>query len=187
MTDVPHPESTPQPEGPRTVLDERYAFRGTYDTEPEGLCRVRILAHRGQPPVMVITELIDNPSTSVTNLVEILAAELIARHLPHRFEVVGEDPVTLIEHYEPMRSARTGRRGHPTYDRVTFQSWAPRAIWFGGQQRLALAEPDWRHLPDHEVRQFLGEEADDLPQAPLPPDGHLDADYDERQGGYEED
>ena len=186
MPEIPQPELMPRPDGPIKVLDYEYAFRGTWDWESEGRCRVRLLEHQGQPPVMVITELIDNPSTSVTNMVEILAAELIAKHLPHRFEVVGEDPVTLIEHYEPMHSARTGRRGHPTYDRVTFQSWTPRRIWLGGQQRLSLAEPDWRHLPDHEVRQFLGDEAGDLPQGPPPPDEHLEADYDDRQSGWEE-
>ncbi len=50
---------------------------------------------------MILTELNDNPSTSVTNMVEILAAELITKHFSQRFEEVDEEPVVLIEHYEP--------------------------------------------------------------------------------------
>jgi hypothetical protein len=141
--------------------DYEYAFRGTWDKEPDGRCRVRILQQDGQPPTMILTELNSNPSTSVTNMVEVLAAELIAKHFPVRFEAVGEDPVVLIEHYEPMQDRR-GRRGKPTYDRVAFASWSPRKVWLGGQERLSLAEPDWRHLPEAEVRALLGEEADDL-------------------------
>src|SRR5689334_12025213 len=108
--------------------DDEYAFRGTWDREPEGRCRVRILQESGKPPTMVLTELNDNESTSVTNLIEVLAAELIARHFPSRFEVVGEEPVTLIEHYPPRPGARGRRAIEPTYDRVGFASWVPRRV-----------------------------------------------------------
>lgn len=148
---------------PAKTADYRYAFRGTWDKAPEGTCRVRILEDGRRPPILVLTELNANASTSVTNMVEVLAAELIANHFPHRFEQIGEDPVTLIEHYEPLRDDRTGRRGKPTYDRVTFASWTPRRVWLGGQARLSLGEPEWKHLPDDEVRRLLGAEADDLP------------------------
>jgi hypothetical protein len=148
------------------TADYEYAFRGTWDREPKGRCRVRILEAVGTPPVLILTELTANPSTSVTNLVEVLAAELIARHFPHRFEVVGEEPVILIEHYEPLCDEPRGRRGQPTYDRVVFGSWAPRRVWLGGQERLSLGEPDWHHLAYEEVRTLLGAEADDLPGTP---------------------
>jgi hypothetical protein len=46
--------------------DYLYAFRGTWDREPEGRCRVRILQGDGKPPILVLTELTSNPSTSVT-------------------------------------------------------------------------------------------------------------------------
>src|SRR5215211_1815337 len=117
-------DQDPSPEGEtiagmQKTHDYQYAFRGTWDKEPEGKCRVRILMREEDPqPVMVLTELNDNESTSVTNMVEVLAAELIATHFPVRFEAVGEDPVTLIEHYEPRHDERRGRRGKPTYDRV---------------------------------------------------------------------
>lgn len=148
----------------RKTVDYRYRFRGTWDRQPEGTCRVRILeGEEGTQPVLILTELTENASTSVTNCIEILAAELIVKHFPQRFEQVGEDPVTLIEHYEPHGDERRGERGKPTYDRVTFGRWVPRKVWLGGQARLSLGEPAWAHLPEDRVRRLLGDEADDLP------------------------
>jgi hypothetical protein len=112
--------------------DFLYAFRGTWDHEPEGRCRVRILQADGTPPILILTELNSNPSTSVTNMVEVLTAELIAKHFPVRFEAVGEDPAIVVEHYEPLQDDHTGRREKPTYDRVTFADWRPRRVWLGG-------------------------------------------------------
>lgn len=146
--------------------DDRYRFRGIWDQDPEGVCRVRILQRQeGAQPVMILSELDENGSTSVTNLIEVLAAELIARHFPHRFEAVADDPVLLIEHYPPRAEPRRGASGRPEYDRVTFGAWRPRKIWLGGQERRSLGEPDWTHLPDDRVRALLGDEADDLPAA----------------------
>lgn len=159
----PQPEQPPgEPLGLTKTVDYRHRFRGNYDREAEGTCRVRILEREGQPPTMVLTELNENASTSVTNCVEILAAELIAKHFPHRFEVVDEDPVTLVEHYEPSPPVDGRRRRDATYDRVAFDRWVPRRIWLHGQERLSLEGPDWRHLPAPEVRELLGEEANDL-------------------------
>lgn len=103
------------------VHDAPYAYRGTWDAEPEGVCRLRIFAQEGRTPVMVCSELPENPSTSITNLAEILAAELIACYLPHRFEEM--EPVVWLEHYpaEPDPRGRAARR--PTWDRVSFSSW----------------------------------------------------------------
>lgn len=157
-------ESKPPAEarGAAKTFDYRYAFRGTWDKEREGVCRVRILQPENDPPIMVLTELHENASTSVTNCVEILVAELIAKHFPYRFEVVDEDPISLIEHYEPSPIVNGKRRRDATYDRVVFESWVPRRVWLHGQERLTLGTPDWRHIPPHEVKEMLGEEADDL-------------------------
>jgi hypothetical protein len=144
--------------------DERYAFRGYYDREPGGECRVRILQAPDKPPILIVTELPENRTTSVTNLMETLAPELIGRHLPHRYEVLDEEPAIVIEHYPPVQDPRGRVREKATYDRVTFANWHPRKVWLHGQERLSLGEPEWHHLPDDEVRSLLGDEADDLPQ-----------------------
>ena len=111
--------------------DYEYAFYGFYDKEAQGRCRVRILQEPNEPPILIITELSTNPSTSVTNMVETLVPELIAKHLLHRYDVIDEDPALVIEHYESVPEQR-GRRGKPTYDQVTFASWRPRKVWLGG-------------------------------------------------------
>jgi hypothetical protein len=144
--------------------DFRYPFRGYYDREPGGACRVRILQEPGKPPILVLTELPENETTSVTNLMETLAPELIGRHLPHRYEVIDEEPAIVIEHYPPVEDPRGRVRGRATYDRVTFDSWRPTKVWFHGQERLSLGEPEWRHMADAEVRELHGDEADELPQ-----------------------
>jgi hypothetical protein len=64
-------EPTPLPEAlPRTkAADNRDAFRGTWDKEPEGQCRVRIPVgeEKDDQPVMILTKLNDNPSTNSRN------------------------------------------------------------------------------------------------------------------------
>jgi hypothetical protein len=81
----------------------RYPFRGTWDKASHGLCRVRFFERAAETSVIVCTELPDNPSTSVTNMAEILAAELIARHFPQRFDDAAR--VACLELY-PARHDR---------------------------------------------------------------------------------
>jgi hypothetical protein len=57
-----------------------------------GKCRIRIYQGDGQAPVVACSQLPDNPNTSVTNMAEYLAAEVIEEHqLP--------TPLKWIEHY----------------------------------------------------------------------------------------
>ena len=51
--------------------------RSTFDRDPHGVCWVRVFEETGQPPVIVMGELPQNTSTSVTNMAEYLAPELI--------------------------------------------------------------------------------------------------------------
>ncbi len=63
-----------------------------------------------------------------------------------------------MEHYPEERDkrGRLGRRA--TWDRVSFDSWAPRRVRFGGLERLSLGEPGWRPMPLTEVEQLIGED-----------------------------
>ena len=57
-----------------------------------GRCRVRIYQEDGRPSVVICSQLPDNDNTSVTNMAEYLAAEIIQEHqLP--------TPLAWIEHY----------------------------------------------------------------------------------------
>ncbi len=105
---------------------------------------------------MVLSEDPANPSTSITNAMEFLAPEAIRHFCPERFE--WDEVVVLLEHYpeERDRRGRLGRR--PSWDRVSFASWAPRKVRFGRQERLSLGEPEWHSLPLTEVEQLIGKE-----------------------------
>ena len=82
-------------------------------------------------------------------MAEYLAPALIQRHFPHRFEELP--PAIFLEHYVEERTpaGRLGRK--PTWDRLSFHSWAPRRVWLSGQERISFGDPHWEHLPEHEV------------------------------------
>ena len=98
-------EPKPSPDKPKTA-DYLYAFRGTFDREPHGVSWVRVFKEASQTPVIVMGELPQNTSTSVTNMAEYLAPELIQRHFPQRFEELP--PAIFLEHYVEERTPRDG-------------------------------------------------------------------------------
>lgn len=161
----PYPDEKPDVEGMPKTADYLYEYRGMWDREPDAICWVRVFEEEGQTPVIVMAEHPRNASTSVTNMAELLAAELIQRHFPQRFDYAP--PAILLEHYprELHASGRTAMK--PTWDRLSFHSWAPRRVWLGGQERLAFGEPEWRSISEHEVEALLGlDETRALPPAP---------------------
>jgi hypothetical protein len=146
-------DQEPRPE-PVKVIDEEYRFRGYHDRHPDGICRVRLFHREGATPVLVISEHPENQSTSVTNAAEFLACEIIRDVIPERFEYL--EPAIILEHYAEIRDPR-GRLIHEeTWDRLSFESWAPRLVWIGGQQRLSFGAPEWRSLPRREVIALIG-------------------------------
>jgi hypothetical protein len=70
--------------------DYVHEYRGYWSEG--GRCRIRINREEGCEPVVVCSQLPDNENTSVTNMAEYIAAEIIEEHeLP--------TPLTWIEHY----------------------------------------------------------------------------------------
>src|SRR5918995_6930310 len=97
----PEDELTPSPRMPKTA-DFLYAFRGTFDREPHEVCWVRVFEDASQNPVIVMGELPQNTSTSVTTMAEYLAPALIQRHFLRRFEELP--PAIFLEHYVEERT-----------------------------------------------------------------------------------
>ena len=108
---------------PKTA-DYIYAFHGTWDLEPHGVCWVRMFEEEGQTPVIVVSELPQNTSTSVMNMAEHLAPELLQRHFPHRFEELP--PAIFLEHYVEERTPEGHLGRKATWDLLSFHSRAPR-------------------------------------------------------------
>src|SRR5690349_18470569 len=79
---------------PILTFDTIYHFRGFWDDG--GICRLRIFESDDGPPVVVLTELPENTTTSITNLIEHLAPEIIRAYLPARAHELP--PAVFLEH-----------------------------------------------------------------------------------------
>jgi hypothetical protein len=78
---------------------------------------VRVFAAAGQTSVIVMSELPQNRSTSVTNMAEYLASERIQHHVPQRLAALP--PPVVLEHSVDERTpgGRLGRKA--TWDRLS--------------------------------------------------------------------
>jgi hypothetical protein len=130
--------------------DYVHRYRGYWSEG--GRCRIRIYQEDGRALVVICTQLPDNPNTSVTNMAEYLAAEVIEEHcLP--------TPLTWIEHY-PEHEGEIGE-----YSLVRFSSWEFTEMCLGGVWRCRLGSPRWSPLRPEEV-DLLIETVDELSRDP---------------------
>ncbi len=136
------------------MRDELYPFTGFWSSA--GVCRIRTFEAPGCPPVIVATDLPENESTSVTNIAEYLAAQVIARYFPHRFDEA--EPVIWLEHYARTTGGplRPRPAGMSNVDRVTFSRWAPRPVVSQGVKRVTLGEPSWAPISVEDLERLIG-------------------------------
>ena len=107
-----------------------------------GKCRIRIYREESLAPVVICSQLPDNDNTSVTNMVEYLAAEVIKEH--------GLlTPLVWIEHY-PEHKGKIGE-----YSLVRFSSWDSQEVCLGGVWRYRIGAPMWAALSSDEVKKGL--------------------------------
>jgi hypothetical protein len=69
-----------------------------------GKCRIRIYREAGRSPMAICSQLQDNENTSVTNMAEYLAAEVVVANSL-------STPLTWVEHYPERRGALPGSAG----------------------------------------------------------------------------
>jgi hypothetical protein len=125
---------------PVKTVDVRHHFRGIWSDG--GVCRVRVYEALARPPVVVLSELDENCNTSVTNLIEHLAYDVLLAYLPHRLEAIP--PAVVLEHYPPRpdrrrRSTSIGsplRRGAPLWS-----GWAACDASATGSRRRRASGP----------------------------------------------
>lgn len=144
----------PEERGERPLsktADFVYPYRGYYDAG--GVCRVRLFAKAALPPVVVVSQLPESRNTSITNMSEYLAAEIGAKHFPHRFET--RDPFEWIEHYSYPEESDPALR--ETWTRVRFDSYTPRLVTLGGVVRTKLGMPRWKYVPPPEIGRLIGQ------------------------------
>lgn len=110
----------------------RYAYPSYWNLQ--AVCRLRIW-QRGRATVAMMTELPENPGTSVTNQAEVLATQVC-----REFEL-WPSLTRWIEHYPP------GDSFGESFDEVTF-TLDPHA---------GLTRPRWRRLTRAEVARLIGE------------------------------
>jgi hypothetical protein len=96
------------------MADYRYTYTGSWNRA--AVCRIQIFTAPDEVPVVVATELDENTGTSLTNVCEYLAAEVIAQHFPERFET--EEPIIWLEHYPRTPAER--RQGLPAFSQSEF-------------------------------------------------------------------
>jgi|SRR5215212_5086726 len=107
-----------------------------------GKCRIRVYYEEGQDTVVICSQLPENKNTSVTNMAEYLAAEVIEEH--------GlATPLTWIENYPELR----GRPGE--HSLVRFSCWECREVCLGGVWRYRIGSPRWLSLRPEEVRSIV--------------------------------
>jgi hypothetical protein len=120
--------------------DYMHHYRGYWSDG--GKCRIRIYQEVGHAPVVICSQLQDNENTSVTNMAEYLAAEVIKEHkLP--------TPLTWIEHY-PEHEGAVGE-----YSLVRFSSWELTEVCLGGVCRCRVGSPVWSSLNIEKVGSLL--------------------------------
>lgn len=132
--------------------DYQHHYRGYHDCS--SVCRVETWEQVGSPPLIICTELADNPGTSVTNRCEVLAAQLVATHFPAVFDVLEGVPYHFIERYPPGRY-RTARREPLAF--VTFAYRVPHAgRGIDHHAQPTLGQPTWTHVRREALEALLG-------------------------------
>jgi hypothetical protein len=111
-------------------------------------CRVRIYLPDDilDDPVVICSELPNNPGGSITNSVEVIAAEVIrANELP--------TPLVWIEHW----SKESTGGGAETFELVVFSSYEveERAPYLG-EPRARIGGATWKRLDRATVETFVG-------------------------------
>jgi hypothetical protein len=130
-----------------SILEVIYEYHGLWT--PGALCGLQIFSNTTEIPTIVLSELPCNHNTSVTNLVECIAAEVLQKYLP---EQIGKDtPFHCVEHYPREVQSKLPA----TFDIVTFERSVPFFSWVGRTYRISLGEPQWRPLEPSELERMI--------------------------------
>jgi hypothetical protein len=120
--------------------DYIHRYRGYWSDG--GKCHIRIYIEDGQDPVVICTQLSENENTSVTNMAEYLAAEVIEEH-------GVATPLVWIEQYPEHKGKLGESRSLP---------WERREVRLGGVWRCRVGAPRWSPVWPEEVEELIEEQ-----------------------------
>jgi hypothetical protein len=119
----------------------------------EVFCRLRIFEKPGRVPVVVVTELSLGAGPRLAKVEPYLAAEVLARHFPDRFEL--PEPVHWVEHRE--RGEWELRRNVPEFYLVEFASYTPRLETRGARTQRRIGRARWTRVARDAVEEMIGQ------------------------------
>ena len=117
------------------VLDSIFPYTGFHGCASR--CQVEVFTRERRPIVVRLTELPDNPGTSVTNMFEEIATLAVPYLSVWAGQIVDPEKIIWLEHYPEQHGLLYGRSCHraETLDRV-FLKW-------DGQR---YSDPNWKYL-----------------------------------------
>ncbi len=108
-----------------------------------GKCGIKIYREDDHVSLVICSQLADNRNTSVTNMAEYLAAEVVEEHgLP--------TPLLWVEHY-PEHEGGIGE-----WSLVRFSSWEPVEVCLGGVWPHRVGSSRWSSLRSEEIDVLIG-------------------------------
>lgn len=146
-----------------------YPYTGFYCT---AFCRIRVfqdddpidpfavanpdaLSREPKPPVILATELVANTGTSITNVAEFLAVDVVTNLLP----AYQWRPIIWVEHYE-RESELVLRQLGPGLSFVRFAHYYPVYRPLSGRIKPAFGKAEWFHATPDEVERLIGQPLD---------------------------
>jgi hypothetical protein len=136
----------------KKIHDYIHHYRGYWSDG--GKCGIRIYQEDGHASMVICSQLADNHNTSVTNMAEYLAAEVIE-------EQSLLTPLTWVEHY-PEHEGKIGE-----YSLVKFSDWNLQKACLGGVWRYRVGSQMWVALSTDEVKKGLKPATDQRLSIPL--------------------
>ena len=116
-------------------------------------CRVRIYESEDpirDAPVVILSELRDNPGNSVPHAAALVAAEVISL-----FALTRWGGPIFVEHYE--RGGEEGGEDPDDFALVVFSDQEVRETTRGGVSFRTIGEPTWSHLDRASLESLVGQ------------------------------
>jgi hypothetical protein len=145
----------------------RYEYGGYF--EAPSVCRLRIYdptEASGGIPTVVCTQIPENEGTSVTNMAEYLAAQVLVKYLASQDGLAR--PFHWVEHYPDdcshpevyhPRGRHQATYSQERFSAVTFAHYDPRRkVVFGGHERVKFGDAEFGPLDQQELETLIGQE-----------------------------